>query len=129
MWYLRGTDHERERERLGWKDLGRDEKNSYFDYHKESFEKRDLGRGLKNTWGVPVWLLLDKSFTGLNDTQDVGVLMLRQSYRVHCNNWMRIIESSSSIKHWLSYITLIMPCVVVTSNYYKIPFPVIVYKV
>lgn len=89
----------RERERLGWKDLGRDEKNSYFEYHKESFKERDLVEGKKNTRGVPVWLLLDKSFTGLNDTQDVGVLMLRQSYRVHCNNWMRIIESSSSIKH------------------------------
>lgn len=37
---------ERERERLGWKDLGRDEKNSYFDYHiKESFEKRDWVEG------------------------------------------------------------------------------------
>lgn len=35
----------RERERLGWKDLGRDEKNFYFDYYKESFEKRDWVEG------------------------------------------------------------------------------------
>lgn len=36
-----------ERERLGWKDLGRDGKNSYFDYHKESFKERDLVEGKK----------------------------------------------------------------------------------
>lgn len=45
MWYLRGIDYERERERLEWKDLGRDEKNFYFDYYKESFEKRDWVEG------------------------------------------------------------------------------------
>lgn len=38
----------RERERLGWKDLGTiDEKNSYFDYHKESYKERDLVEGKK----------------------------------------------------------------------------------
>lgn len=37
----------RERERLGWKDLGRDEKNFYFDYYKESFKERDLVEGKK----------------------------------------------------------------------------------
>lgn len=37
----------RERERLGWKDLGRDGKNFYFDYYKESFKERDLVEGKK----------------------------------------------------------------------------------
>lgn len=48
----------RERERLGWKDLGRDEKNSYFDYHKESFKERDLVEGKKKYLGSPCLIII-----------------------------------------------------------------------
>lgn len=47
-----------ERERLGWKNLGRDEKNSYFDYHKESFKERDLVEGKKKYLGSPCLIII-----------------------------------------------------------------------